>query len=182
MKAKNRGNKDMNRAMQYSREMYACGDCLNPEINGFNKHLFLERKLALKEKLFPSTLIAVIFFCFAAIMSAPCVAQTPTPTETFPKNAAIGAIIGILIAFALLIYVGVRVDKNLDKGELRRAIAGTFVVGFSILAILSFVFDILREHIVTAYIELVGIVIGFYFGQRSAATAAKPETKVEGGT
>lgn len=152
MKAKNKGNEDMNRAMQL-------------------------------------TFIAVIFFWFAAIVSAPCVAQTPTPTSTatplqaqtlipsdmFSKNvvaigAAIGAIFVILIAFAILVYVGVRGGNNLDKGGLRRAIAGTFVVGFSILAILSFVFGILREHIITAYIELVGIVIGFYFGQRSAAT------------
>ncbi len=152
MKAKNKGNEDMNRAMQL-------------------------------------TFIAVIFFWFAAIVSAPCVAQTPTPTSTatplqaqtlipsdmFSKDvvaigAAIGAIFVILIAFAILVYVGVRGGNNLDKGGLRRAIAGTFVVGFSILAILSFVFGILREHIITAYIELVGIVIGFYFGQRSAAT------------
>ncbi len=149
MKTKNKGDGDMNRAMQL-------------------------------------TLIAVIFFWFAAIVSAPCVAQTPTPTATplqaqslipsemFPEDvvaigAAIGAIFVILIIFALLVYVGVRGGNNLDKGGLRRAIAGTFVVGFSILAILSFVFGILREHIITAYIELVGIVIGFYFGQRSAA-------------
>ena len=175
MKAKNGDNKEVNRAMQYDgRGEFVDENKSKLQIAFFNK-LFSKR-------LFSLTLItAIMFFCFAAMVSTPCIALTPTPTpaETFPKDAAIGvavgAIVAILAAFVLLICLGYRADKKLDKGEMRRAIAGTFVVGFSIIAILSFVSGVLREHIVTAYIELVGIVIGFYFGQK-AATATKPET------
>ena len=68
-------------------------------------------------------------------------------------------------------------DEKLNKEELRRAIAGSFIVGFGIIAVLSFVFNVLREQIIPAYIEFVGVVIGFYFGQRTAETATKTELK-----
>ena len=131
-------------------------------------------------------LAGILLFCFVAMASVLCVAEEiPTPDAAFPKlgigNSVviIGAIIAILAAFGYLIQVGVKTSekKNLGKGELRRAIAGTFVVGFSVIAVLAFVSGILRVHIVTAYIELVGVVIGFYFGQRTVETAV--ETAVE---
>ena len=127
------------------------------------------------------TVVGILFFCFVAIASVPCAAQTPTPeptpAPTIPTLAAIIAAIVILAAFALLIYVGVKADEKLNKGEMRRAIAGTFVVGFTVLLILSLTYDCgYQREIVMMYIELVGIIVGFYFGQRAA------ETKTEGGT
>ena len=161
MKAK-KGKKDVNKAMQ--REVYVSGNRFKSQIELFNKHLFLAS-------------LTLIFFCFVAIASAPCVAKTPSPTPTpattISSGAAIVAAIVVLIAFALLIYAGVRADKELNKGEMRRAIAGTFVVGFTVLMILSLHYGIYQSEIIVAYIEFVGIVIGFYFGQRSAATATK---------
>ena len=92
-----------------------------------------------------------------------------TPVHKIPGRIAVFAGAVILAIFVLMIGLGFWADKKLDKGEIRRAIAVTLVAGFSILAVLSFVFDILRVQIVTAFIELVGIVVGFYFGVRTAA-------------
>jgi hypothetical protein len=137
-----------------------------------------------KKKALSLLLTGVLLFCVVAMVSAPCGAQTPTPTpaEVFPPEAAFGAFISaigvILAVFVFLVYIGYRADKDLKTGEFRRAVAGLFVVGFSTLAILSFVFNILRALIIPAYIELVGIIIGFYFGQRSVASTA-PATTTE---
>jgi hypothetical protein len=135
-----------------------------------------------KKKALSLLLAGVLLFCVVAIVSVPCGAQTPTPAEVFPEEAAFGAFIGAIIAilavFVFLVYIGYRADKDLKTGEFRRAVAGLFVVGFSTIAILSFVFNILRDFIIPAYIELVGIIIGFYFGQRSVASTA-PATTTE---
>ena len=134
-----------------------------------------------RKKALSVLLMGALLFCVVAIVSAPCGAQTPTPAEEFPKEAAagtvIGAIIAILAIFVFLVYLGYRADKDFKTGEFRRAVAGAFVVGFSIIAILSFVFGILRDLIIPAYIELVGIIIGFYFGQRAAEIAFEMERK-----
>ena len=101
--------------------------------------------------------------------------HTPTPPTTISSGAAIAATIVVLIAFGLLIVIGFLADRNLNMGEMRRAIAGTFVVGFTMLMILSLHYGFYQSEIITAYIEFVGIVVGFYFGQRAA------ETKIEKG-
>ncbi len=75
----------------------------------------------------------------------------------------------IICAFIGILFLGWWKDRNLDKGEMRRAIAGTFVIGFTILMILCLSFNIYQKEVIIAYIELVGIVIGFYFGAKTAA-------------
>ena len=78
----------------------------------------------------------------------------------------VGTVVG---TFALLIIIGYKNDKALDKGEMRRAIAGSFVVGFTVLVALSVVYDKFESNnLVTAYIQLAGVVIGFYFGSKTA--------------
>ncbi len=79
----------------------------------------------------------------------------------------VGAAVG---TFALLILIGYYSgDRNLDKGKMRRAIAGSFVVGFTVLVALSVVYDKFESNnLVTAYIQLAGVVIGFYFGSKTA--------------
>ena len=94
-----------------------------------------------------------------------------TAAPMIPTTVA-GIAIGVLvIAFGLLVFLGYWAKERgrLDMGEMRRAIAGTFVVGFTILVILCLTYDIYRSEVILAYIELVGIVIGFYFGTRTAA-------------
>jgi hypothetical protein len=79
------------------------------------------------------------------------------------------AAIVILSIFGGMIYLGFIADKKLDQGEMRRAIAGTFVVGFTVLMILSIKYDISDNDVITMYIQLAGIVIAFYFGTRAVA-------------
>ena len=76
----------------------------------------------------------------------------------------------ILSTFGGMIYIGAKADKKLDKGEMRRAIAGTFVVGFTVLMILSIKYSISdNNNITTMYVQLAGIVVAFYFGTRAVA-------------
>jgi len=79
------------------------------------------------------------------------------------------AAIVILLIFGGMIYIGAKADKKLDKGEMRKAIAGTFVVGFSMLMILSIKYEMPDNNITTMYVQLAGIVVAFYFGARAAA-------------
>jgi len=46
------------------------------------------------------------------------------------------AIVVLVLCFGMILYLGWREDHKLDKGEMRRAIAGTLVIGFTILTIL----------------------------------------------
>ena len=84
------------------------------------------------------------------------------------RDSLIAALV-ILLIFGGMILLGFRADKKLDQGEMRRAIAGTFVVGFTILMVLSIKYDIPDNDVTTMYIQLAGIVIAFYFGTRAVA-------------
>lgn len=73
----------------------------------------------------------------------------------------------VIFVFAGTLLLGYAADKDLDKGEMRRSIAGTFVVGFTLLLLLSPFYEFKNNDIVTAYIQLTGVVIAFYFGTRT---------------
>ena len=128
-------------------------------------------------------LAGILLVYIVTVVTAPCGAQQNTSVGEIPEAAAakvaLTGSIALLLVFVFLIGCGLKTEGKFGKGELTRAIAGTLVAGFSIIAILSFVFGILREHIVTAYIELVGIVIGFYFGQRTVESAIETEREAE---
>jgi len=104
---------------------------------------------------------------------------TPTP-EPISKGMTIFVVSAILGIFVLLIALGYRADKNLNKGEMRRAIAGTLVIGFVILVFLSLCYEISNQPLVIAFIELVGIVVGFYFGSKTVAEKKEVEEKKTG--
>lgn len=77
----------------------------------------------------------------------------------------------VSFVFLFLIFLGFLADQNLSKGELRRAVAGSLVLAFTILALFSIVMGDeigIGKEIVIAYIQLVGIAIGFYFGAKTA--------------
>ncbi|HII07586.1 MAG TPA: hypothetical protein HA349_09830 [Methanotrichaceae archaeon] len=87
------------------------------------------------------------------------------------------AIAFVSFVFLFLIFLGCLADQTLSKGELRRAVAGVLVLAFTILALFSIVMGKeveIGKEIVIAYIQLVGIATGFYFG---AKTAARDEVK-----
>ncbi len=117
------------------------------------------------------SIIVLIFFTFVFIPSLMATngEENGTPqTGRISMTAFIVAASIIIIAFMGILILGWLKDRNLDKGEMRRAIAGTFVVGFTMLMVLCLRFGIYQKEVVIAYIELVGIVIGFYFGAKIA--------------
>ena len=94
-----------------------------------------------------------------------------------PLNLLIISIGIVMITFISLIVTGCRNDGSLDQGEMRRAIAGTFVVGFTILMFLLSAYDVRNRDIINAYVQMVGVIVGFYFGAKTAlaGTEARPE-------
>ena len=111
-------------------------------------------------------------------INASTVAVSIVPSKISTPDAWFVAVI-ILAVFAGLVLLGYLAKERgrLDMGEMRRAIAGTLVVGFTILLIFSLKYGIMQTEIIIAYIELVGIVIGFYFGAKTAAeNGAEPAT------
>ncbi|NAT10607.1 hypothetical protein C4E22_03545 [ANME-1 cluster archaeon AG-394-G06] len=112
-------------------------------------------------------------------VSATLTVRSPKP-EPISKWMTIFVVSAILGIFVLLIALGYRADKNLNKGEMRRAIAGTLVIGFVILVFLSLYYEISNQPLVIAFIELVGIVVGFYFGSKTVAEKKEVEEKKTG--
>ncbi len=115
--------------------------------------------------------------------STPVITQAPddqTTTKSISKGMTIFVVSAILGIFVLLIALGYRADKNLNKGEMRRAIAGTLVIGFVLLVFLSLYYEISNQPLVIAFIELVGIVVGFYFGSKTVAEKKEVEEKKTG--
>lgn len=99
-----------------------------------------------------------------------------SPTSTSPPAVWVAgtAFALMFVTFWGMILLGWLKDKDhkLDKGEMRRAIAGTFVVGFIILTVSSCTgCGIFQKEIVQAYTQLTFIVVGFYFGARTAVTS-----------
>ena len=97
-----------------------------------------------------------------------------------PSWLLLGIALIIIFTFIFLVFLGWWKDKSLNKGEMRRAIAGTFVVGFTILTMLSIIFGLYEKEIILMYVQLAGVVVAFYFGARIAkengtlAPAEKP--------
>ncbi len=92
-----------------------------------------------------------------------------TPSRKTPDWLIGTAIAMLILVFVLILYLGWLDDHKLDKGEMRRALAGMLVVGFTVLAVLSIIYEFELSMIALAYIELTGIVVGFYFGAKTAA-------------
>jgi len=113
--------------------------------------------------------VAILLIVTGLPIACTQAAVTPTPTpEKIPLTAITAAVIAILFFFLLLIVLGYRADKSIDKGEMRRAIASMFAVGFVILVFLSLRYTILQEEVVTAFLGIASMAIGYYFGARTA--------------
>ena len=94
---------------------------------------------------------------------------------------AIVIVLIILVTFGLILYLGWYKDETLDKGEMRRAIAGTFVIGFTLLMFLSVSSGIYQKEVVLMYIQLASVVVAFYFGAKVAAEIPGVGAKIEMG-
>ncbi len=85
------------------------------------------------------------------------------------------ALLAVLFIFFYILRLGYNGDKTLEHGEMRRAIAGAFIVGFHILLLMSFLFDFKTETVISAYIAAVTTIIGLYFGSRTAQQSQNEE-------
>jgi hypothetical protein len=89
----------------------------------------------------------------------------------------------ILIAvllFVALLGVGICKPEQMESGQMRRAIAGLLVFGFVAILVFS-LYDKLpveNKEIVSQYIQLVGIIIGFYFGAKITSDAAGMKSEI----
>jgi len=89
----------------------------------------------------------------------------------------------ILIAvllFAALLGVGICRPEQMESDQMRRAIAGLLVFGFVAILIFSLYDKLPAENreIVSQYIQLVGIIIGFYFGAKVTSDAAGMKSEI----
>lgn len=103
------------------------------------------------------------------LLAAILVKDVILSTRAVPPASSIwAAIIIMALVFILLIYMGCGVDGTLDQGEMRRTIAGTFVLGFTMLIFFLAIYDVKNKDVVTAYLQMVGVIVGFYFGAKTA--------------
>ncbi len=101
--------------------------------------------------------------------------QSDTISDDVLKNALLknwshvfwGVTLLVAAVFGLILYAGYRSNKNLNRAEMRRAIAGAFVAGIHCLLVLSIVFDVERDVVIGAYLGGLTSVVGFYFGSRT---------------
>ncbi len=113
--------------------------------------------------------ITVTFVFLLLILAAILVKNVILSASDVPMASSVwAAIIVLAIVFLLLIYMGCAVDGTLDQGEMRRAIAGTFVLGFTMLIFFLARYDIQNKDVVAAYLQMVGVIVGFYFGAKTA--------------
>jgi len=87
----------------------------------------------------------------------------------------------VTLIFISLVLLGYKSNKSLNKTEMRRAIAGAFVVGIHCLLFLSVVFNVERNVVIGAYLSCVSSIIGFYFGSRTAERKFDVPEKFERG-
>lgn len=96
-------------------------------------------------------------------------------------------IISFLIFASLILIGGWTPTKgnyfrfNLRHGQIRSAIAGTLIFGFVILTFFSLYYPLNENAIFNQFSQVVGIIIGFYFGSRTAASPGKSPTSKTGG-
>ncbi|WP_406661851.1 hypothetical protein V7O66_04865 [Methanolobus sp. ZRKC3] len=140
------------------------------------------KRFSTKKGRMGSIFIAIIFMLvlFSSVSAAENNISeiTVSPSIELPYGWFYIVLFVVLLVFGAILVMGYKADTCLNKGEMRRTIAGTFVVGFTILLLLSLFYEFRNDEIVTAYVQMTGVVIGFYFGTRSALGK---QTGVSGG-
>jgi hypothetical protein len=95
-----------------------------------------------------------------------------------PFSIIIPVFLGLLIFGAALLMCHIHANQR-EVGSMRKMIAGVLVIG--LIAVVFFALDgTMQNHdIITQYIQLVGIIIAFYFGSRVAAEGSDKESASE---
>jgi hypothetical protein len=89
--------------------------------------------------------------------------------EELSAREAFFALLGILAVFLTFVILGYQSNRSLNRGEMRRAIAGAFVFAFVVL-----IFVLLRlgyprvNEVIAGFMAMVTTIVGFYFGSRTA--------------
>ncbi len=91
----------------------------------------------------------------------------------------LGLVLGLsFIAFIVVVVLGYAKNKNLDRGEMRRAITAFFIILFGLLVTSSFFLkrvDVPRE-INGLFFGTISTIIGFYFGSRASQQKPPDDT------
>ena len=85
----------------------------------------------------------------------------------------LGFVLGLsFIAFILVIVLGYAKNKNLDRGEMRRAITAFFIILFGLLVAAGFFLTRVDvpDEINGLFFGTITTIIGFYYGSRSSQT------------
>lgn len=105
-----------------------------------------------------------------------------TQTQLLLENwlgVFVGALFVVTASFGLILYAGYRSNRRLNKGEMRRAIAGAFIVGIHCLLIIALVFNIERDVVIGAYLGGISSIMGFYFGSRTLQQQQEGNLEIE---
>jgi hypothetical protein len=89
------------------------------------------------------------------------------------------AVLALLVfcAILLMLYVQTKLKgEDSEIGGMRKTIAGLLVIGLIVVVLFALSGDIKNNEIITQYIQLVGIVIAFYFGSKAASDVYKGST------
>lgn len=87
-----------------------------------------------------------------------------------------------VLLFIALLGIGVFKPEQMEGGQMRRAIAGMLVFGFITILMFALYKTEISENnkeIISQYIQLVGIIIGFYFGAKITTDTGKLSAQYE---
>lgn len=79
-----------------------------------------------------------------------------------------GLFSALILTFLLILLLGYRSNFSLNKSEMRRAIAATFMVALLMLLFFNVTSD---EKVLSFFFGVLTTVIGFYFGYRKSEEA-----------
>ncbi|NOZ58560.1 MAG: hypothetical protein GXO66_03145 [Euryarchaeota archaeon] len=114
---------------------------------------------------------AVVIVCASAAVHAEAGSAAASAGE-FEKLSAKGVLYSsaaVLVVFLVFVLLGYHSNRSLNRGEMRRAIAGTFVFSFAVLmfVLLHLGYTGIGE-VVSGFMAMVTTIVGFYFGSRTA--------------
>ena len=128
------------------------------------------------QKLAMPTLISLILLA-VTLSLLNCLRNSPSQTDFWLAALVLFPALTLAV-FLILIYMGYLADRSLSKGEMRRAIAGTFVVGLQMLLFFSLVFKVYEEKVLTTYLTAMTTILGFYFGSRTAQQTQSEPSRI----
>jgi hypothetical protein len=115
--------------------------------------------------------LAVLLALATGIAEAEVTNQTKEGAEfeELPAKEAFFALLGILGVFLVLVVMGYKSNRSLNRGEMRRAVAGAFVSAFLVLIFVLLHLGYSRvNEVIAGFMAMVTTIVGFYFGSRTA--------------